>query len=467
MKLKPIPFAVAVAVGVGLWFAPVPEGLTPRAWHMFAIFTGTLAGVIGNCLPLGAVAVLGLTVTALTGVLTENGPAEAIRLALSGFGETVIWLVVAAFLIAKGFIKSGLGSRVAFLFVRVFGKTTLGIAYAMLGADAILSPAIPSNTARGGGVIYPVARSLVEAFGSRAGDGTERKMGSFLLFTCFHGNMITSLLFLTAMAANPIALQFASDQGVQLGFGDWLLASCVPALAALIVVPLYLYKAYAPEVKQTPEAAEWARKQIIEMGPMKASEWIMLGTFLLLLGLWIAGDAIGIHGTTTAFLGLGILLVTGVLAWEDVITEKGAWDVLIWFSVLLMMAQALNEFGFTTWMGEQLASGMGDLPWPLAYVLLVVIYAFVHYFFASQTAQIAALYAAFLSVGISVGVPGALLALSLAFASNYYAVTTIYGGSVAPVYFQAGYVPLSQWMKHGFVILLIHLVIFLGLGPRG
>jgi DASS family divalent anion:Na+ symporter len=276
--------------------------------------------------------------------------------------------------------------------------------------------------------------------------------------------MITSLLFLTAMAANPMAMQFAADQGVEIGFGDWLLAASLPGLTALLLVPFYLYKAYPPEVKRTPEAAGWAASELATMGPMRRAEWIMAGTFLLLLTLWIGGARIGVDPTTTALIGLSILLVTGVLTWEDVVSERGAWDVLIWFSVLLMMARNLSEFGFTTWMGGRLAERMTGLSWPVAYVLLICIYSIVHYLFASQTAQIAALYAVFLSVGISLGVPAVLLALGLAFASNYYAVTTIYGGSVAPIYYQSGYVTLRDWMLHGFVILLIHLTIFLGLG---
>jgi DASS family divalent anion:Na+ symporter len=464
VRISPVRLAAAVIVGVVLWNLPVPDGLSVQAWQMFAIFIGTLSAVIANAMPLGAIAVLGIAVTAITQVLSDAGPEDAIARALSGFSETVVWLIVAAFLIAKGFIKSGLGARIAYLFVRMFGKTTLGLAYAMIGADLLLAPAIPSNTARGGGVIYPIVRSLVEAFKSRPEDGTERRIGSFLLFSSFHGNIITSALFLTAMAANPMAVQFAGDQGVDIGFGRWLLAASVPALAAFFLVPLYLYKAYPPEVKKTPEAAEWARGKLADMGPVQFAEWIMLGTFVLLLALWIGGDHFGIHPTTTAFIGLSILIVTGVLGWDDVVREKGAWDVFVWFSVLLMMARSLGEFGFTTWLGHELAGHMGDLSWPVAYVALVVMYSLVHYLFASQTAQIAALYPAFLSVGIMLGVPPVLLALALGFAGNYYATTTIYGGSVAPVFFQAGYIPLGTWMKHGIVILGIHLVLFLGLG---
>lgn len=464
MELKRFRFLVALALGVTLWFLPAPAGLALAAWHMFAIFIATVVGIMSEALPKGAIAVLGITATALTRVAAPGTTTDALARALAGFSEPTLWLIVIAFLIARGFIKSGLGARVAYHFVRRFGKTTLGLSYALIATDALLSPIIPSNTARGGGVIFPVVRSLVGAFGSQPEHGTERKIGSFLIFASFQGDCLTSALFLTAMAGNPLAQQFARASGVELGFAVWALAASVPVAVALFLVPLYLYRAYPPEIRATPEAREWASARLAELGPVSRNERVMLTTFALLLGLWVSGERLGIHPTTAAFVGLGALLVGGVLTWEDVKKEQGAWDVLIWFSVLVMMAKNLNDFGFTGWIGSEMAGRLRGLSWPPVFVLLVVSYCFVHYFFASQVAHIAALYGVFLAVGISLGVPGGLLALSLCFASNYFASTTIYGTSVAPIYFESGYIPLSDWMKHGLVILLINLAIFLGPG---
>ncbi|MCI0410300.1 MAG: anion permease, partial [Acidobacteria bacterium] len=323
---------------------------------------------------------------------------------------------------------------------------------------------IPSITARAGGVLFPIVRSLVGAFGSRPEQGTERKIGSFLLFASFQGTCLTSALFLTAMAGNPLSVELARARGIDFGFADWVLAASVPTLVSIVVIPLYLYRAYPPEIRVTPQAGQWAKERLAELGPVSRSEWVMLATFVLLLALWVFGERIGLHATSAAFVGLGVLLVSGVLAWDDVKKEQGAWDVFIWFSVLFMMARSLSDFGFTSWLGTNIADRLRGLPWPAAFALLSVAYCFIHYFFASQTAHIAALYGVFLSVGLSLGVPGALFALTLGFASNYFASTTVYGTSCAPVYFQSGYIRHSDWMKHGLVILVINLGIFLGLG---
>lgn len=165
--------AITLAIGVILWFIPAPQGLDQQAWRLFAIFVATIIGLIIKPMPMGSVAIIGLSAVVLTQTL-EIGEA------LSGFQNKTIWLIVIAFFISRGFIKTGLGARIAYLFVRLFGKRTLGLSYSLIASDLMLSPAMPSNTARAGGIIVPIIRSLSEAYGSRVEDGTERKVGAFL-----------------------------------------------------------------------------------------------------------------------------------------------------------------------------------------------------------------------------------------------------------------------------------------------
>lgn len=217
---------------------------------------------------MGSMAILALTVITVTNTLT-------LQEALSGFQNSTIWLIVIAFFISRGFIKTGLGTRVAYLFVRLFGKKTLGLSYSLIASDLILSPAMPSNTARAGGILLPIIRSLSETYGSRTGDGTERKIGAFLTTTSFQANMITSAMFLTAMAANPLAAKMAEEiAGVQITWVGWMVAAIVPGLLSLIVVPFVIYKIYPPEVKETPSAAVEATKKLEEMGPLKKQNGI-------------------------------------------------------------------------------------------------------------------------------------------------------------------------------------------------
>ena len=402
---------VTLLVGIVLWFIPEPEGVDPRAWHLLAIFVATIVGIISKPLPMGAVAMLGVTVTALTGTLT-------IGQSLSGFGNSVIWLIVIAFFISRGFIKTGLGARIAYLFMSAFGKKSLGLAYSMIATDLVLAPAIPSNTARSGGVIFPILRSIAKSYGSEPDDGTARRIGAFLITTSFQGTVITSAMFLTAMAANPLAAQIARDLGVEISWRGWALAALVPGLVSLGVVPWILYKIYPPEIKETPGATQIARDELARMGKLKTSEWFMLGTFLLLLILWILGGELGIHSTTAAFVGLSVLLVSGALTWNDILQEKGAWNTLVWFAALVMMATYLNELGLIPWFGQTIGSAVEGASWSVAFLILSLVYFYSHYFFASNTAHVSSMYGAFLAVAIAVGTPPMLAALVLGFSAT-------------------------------------------------
>jgi DASS family divalent anion:Na+ symporter len=450
--------AIPLVVGLAIWFLPAPEGVAADAWHLFAIFVATIVGVIAKPLPMGAVTIIGVVATIVTGVLE---PADA----LSGFSNTTIWLIVMAFFISRGVIKTGLGARIALFFVSRIGSRVLGVSYAMAVTDLILAPATPSNTARAGGIIMPILRSISGTYGSEPNDPSSRKVGSFLLLTAFQVNAITSAMFLTAMAANPLAAQLAGDLGVEVTWGKWALAAIVPGLVALVLIPMLVYMVHPPEVKKTPEAAEMARARLAELGPLSPSEKIMSGTIVLLLALWTLGDAfLGLSATTTAILGLVVLLVAGVLTWEDVKSEKQAWDTLVWFAALVMMATFLNELGLIPWLSEQMSGAVSGMGWITAFILLTLVYFYSHYLFASNTAHVSAMYAAFLATAIAVGAPPLFAALVLGFISSLFATLTHYSSGPAPVLFGAGYVELGSWWRVGLLVSLGNIAIWMGVG---
>jgi len=269
------PLLASIATGVILWFTPVPAGVNRNAWQLLAIFLGTIVGIITQPLPLGAVAILGLGVSVLTKTLTFAA-------AFSGFGDPIPWLIALAFFFAKGFIKTGLGNRVAYQFVKLFGSSSLGLGYSLVFSEALLAPAIPSVSARAGGIFLPLVKALCVACGSNAGDGTEKKLGAWLMLTCFQTSVITSAMFLTAMAANPLCATLTQSSINQtIGWLDWAKAAIVPGLASLVLVPLILYVIYPPTLKSSPDAPKLAREKLEKMGPMTTNEKIMTATLFL------------------------------------------------------------------------------------------------------------------------------------------------------------------------------------------
>ncbi|MES2608232.1 MAG: anion permease [Pseudomonadota bacterium] len=458
-------FATSILVGVVLWNLPMPEGIEPKAWHLFAIFVSTITAIILKPFPMGTVALMGMLATTLTGVLTlEEG--------LSGFTKPIIWLVVFVFFIARGFIKTNLGTRVAYCFVRLLGKSSLGLGYGVVLTELVIAPFTPSNSARTGGIMLPIIKSISEALGSSPKNHTERKLGSFLSQVSFNANLITSAMFLTAMAANPIAQALAGKQGVEITWLNWFKAAVVPGCISLIVIPFVLYLIYPPKIKHFPQAVDLAKEKLKEMGPMSSKEWTMTGIFFIMLVLWMIGEkswfeaivGITVTAPTAALLGLCLLLSVNVIDWRDVLIEHEAWHTLVWLAILVTMSTYLDKFGFIGWFSGSVGGIVNGWPWETAFLTLILAYFYSHYFFASNTAHVCSMYAAFLAVSISVGTPPLLAALVLAFFSSLFSSMTHYGTSAGAVLYAAGYVPLPVWWKNGLIISIINIVIWLGVG---
>lgn len=473
--LKPVPTLIALVIGLALWFTPHPIGVTPEAWHLLALFVATIAAIIGKAMPIGAVSIVAVALVALTGVTNPGKPAAALNDALSGFSNGLIWLIGISIMVSMSLSKTGLGARIGYYFISVFGKRTLGIAYALAFAETSLAPVTPSNTARGGGIIHPIMRSIADSFDSKPESGSSGKIGRYLALVNYNINPITSAMFITAMAPNPLIVSLIAEgthSEFELTWGMWALAQLLPGLLCLLVMPLVVYWLYPPEIKKTPNAPAFAREKLKELGPVSLPEKITLGVFALLLMMWagvpalIFGSAFSVNPTTAAFLGLGLLLATGVLSWDDVLKNKGAWDTVVWFAALVMMASFLGKLGLIVWLSQLVGGAISHLgfSWVGSMILLTLVYVYSHYFFASSTAHITAMFAAFFAAGIALGAPPALLGLVLASASAVMMSLTHYGTGTAPIIFGSGYATLGEWWKTGFIISVVNLMIWLVVG---
>lgn len=474
--LKPLPSLCALGATLIIWFLiPVPEGVAPNAWQLLALFIGTIIAIIGKAMPIGAVSVIAIALVAVTGVTNPGKPGAALDDALSGFSNQLIWLIGFSIMISLSLNKTGLGARIGYYFISLFGKKTLGIAYALTLAETTLAPVTPSNTARGGGIIHPIMKSIADSFGSKPELNTSGKIGRYLSLVNYNINPVTSAMFITATAPNPLIVSLiakGTHGSFELSWSMWAVAALVPGLCSLIVMPLVIYLLYPPEVKSTPDAPRFARKKLQALGPVTLPEKITLGVFALLLVLWagipamIFGPALAVNPTTAALIGLAVLLATGVLSWEDVLKHKGAWDTVVWFSALVMMASFLGKLGLIGWLSQTVGNGIDrmGMSWVGGTILLTLIYLYSHYFFASTTAHVTAMFAAFFAAGIALGAPPALLGLILAFSSSLMMSLTHYGTGTAPIIFGSGYVTLGEWWKAGWVMSVVNLLIWIVIG---
>jgi divalent anion:Na+ symporter, DASS family len=251
---------------------------------------------------------------------------------------------------------------------------------------------------------------------------------------------------------------------VEVSWTMWALAASVPGAVGLVVVPYVVYRLCPPTVRDTRPAQVLAAERLQSMGPMMRRERVMLTVFSTVLLLWLSAEWHGTSPTTVAYLGITLLLLTRVLEWRDILDEKGAWDALIWFGGLVMLAGQLDKAGLPRAFAESAAGLVGGWPWWWGLAALLVIYMYAHYAFASLVAHVTAMFPAFFAVAIGLGAPPLLAALTLGFFSSLNAATTHYGTGPAPIVFGAGYLSQAQWWRVGFLISLVHLAIWLPIG---
>ncbi|HAT55619.1 MAG TPA: anion permease [Lactobacillus sp.] len=446
-------FSISVIAAIIIWFIPVPKGFTVQAWHLFAIFVGTAFGFMLRPFPSGVVTYIELTATLMLKILQ-------VAQAFEGFSSDTIWLIVSAFLFSRGLIKTRLGERIAYALLQRFGSSSLKLGYSLSVGDLIISAFVPSNTARSGGIMYPIVRSIAHVAGSEP-DKNPRKLGAYLIQSTVQNDNIASGFTMTAAAGNLLIVTFASKiANVHLNWAMWLLAACLPAIVSFIAQPWVLYKIYPPEMKKTPEAQKAAGEQLKEMGPMSRNEKLLSLIFGITIIGWATTSITGLSATIIALFGLSLMTLTGILNWQDIITEKGAWDVMFWMGGMYSLADNLSKMNFFKTFANGVGHDIKGLSWPLALAILIFLFIATTYGFASGISHLLAMYPVFLTVAIGVGVPPFLAAFSLGICTVLYQTLTHYASGPAAVYFGGGYVEQGTWWRLGLEMLLMNLVIW-------
>lgn len=454
-------WSLILGVGITIWIWRPGAEASPTGWRLLAVFLPCVLALMLQPIPGGAAVLLAVIATVLVGALD-------LPQALGGYMDPSVWLVLAAYFLARAFIKTGLARRIALLFIRRLGHNTLGLSYAIAASNTVLAGMIPSNAARVGGVVLPITRSLAELYNSHPGP-TAGLLGTFLMLTLYQADVVACALFFTGQASNPLAARHAAELTAQvpggpmiLSYGNWLLYASIPAIASLLLIPRLIYRLERPEIIHTPEATEFARSELNKMGRMKGPEWLLAAIFTGVCLLWILGGAEVI--TLVALSGAGLLLLTRILTWDDVINERGAWDVFIWYGGLVQLGKKLNDTGLLSQFANGVAGQFAGWHWLPLFVVVLLVYFYAHYAFASITTHIVSMYPAFVPVLIAVGAPPALVVCCFAFFANFAAGLTHYGTTPGPIVFSVGYVSQRTWWRVGFLLSLINVFIWLTLG---
>ena len=465
-----------VAVTVLLAILPAPAGLAQHAWYYFAIFAGVIAALLTEPLPGGAVGLIGVVVVTAFAPYVLYAPDElakagfspanaALTWALSGFSNATVWLIFAAFIFALAYDKTGLGKRIALTLVKLMGRNPLMLGYAIIAADTVLAPVTPSSTARSAGTIYPIIRNIPALYGSKPNDPSARKIGSYIMWVGVTTTNITSSLFLTALAPNLLAVEIVKRTvGITIDWMTWFIAMAPVGILLLLATPLLAYWLYPPEIKHSEEVPQWADKELKHMGTMSARE-IAVAVFVLTgLVLWIFGDKIA-NPTTVALIVVSLMLVVGVFTWEDIVKYAAAWNTLAWFATLVTLADGLNKVGFVKWFAEMAAGHLAGVSPIAAMVVLLAVFFFSHYMFASVTAHTTAMLPVMLAAGATIpGMPILPYALLLCVSLGIMGEVSPYGAGSSPVYYGSGYLPARDFWRLGGIFGIIFFGILLLVG---
>ena len=463
MKTIPWKAVLPLLLGIIIALLPAPQGLNLTAWYFFAIFSAVILGLILEPLPAAAVGFIGVFLVAVLG-LAGPKPADNIRWALSGFSNTTVWLIFGAFMFAMGYDKTGLGRRIALILVKKLGRKTLGLGYAITFSDLILAPFTPSNTARSGGTIFPIIRNLPGLYGSSPGE-TSRKIGAYIMWTAFAATCVTSSMFITSLAPNLLALDLVSKTvKISISWTEWFVGFLPVGIILILILPYLVYKIYPPEIKSSEEIPSWASQELDKLGKFSRKELVMALLAVLALALWIFGGNF-IDATTVAGFVISLMLITGTVTWDDILANKQAWNVLVWFATLVALADGLNKVGFVTWFAKSMAALLTGMSPIVVMVVLVVIFFIIHYMFASLTAHTTAILPVMLAVGAAIpGLPVKTFALLLCYSLGIMGVITPYATGPGPVYYGSGYISRKDFWTLGLIFGTIFLVALIGIG---
>ena len=503
MKLRAgIPLAVLALI----WMMPVPDGLTVHGMRFFGIFVAVILALILEPLPNSAVGLIGITsagvlqlvplaertnaaiaAAAKAGtavVLPSYGSAHigpSLAWSLSGFVDAVVWLIFVAFMFALGFQKTGLGRRIALTLMQKLGAKPLGLGYAAACSDLVIAPFTPSNTARSCGVVYPVVSSIPPMYGSLP-DNEPRKIGAYLMWVCFATTCVTSSWFLTGVAPSLLALSLMRDGMAAAGlvagttpptdlisWAQWLWCLMPIGLILFIFVPWFTFKIYPPTMKESPETPAWAKEELHKLGPISPKEIAMLVLMLLALTLWIGGTKY-VNATQTALIVLCLMLILNVVSWDDILSNKPAWNVLVWFATLVAMASGLARVGFLRWLGDFFQTYLAGSSEAVILFALMFLFYLLHYFFASLTAHTTALFPLFMTIGIAAGVDPRLLGMMMAGSLGIMGILTPYGTGPAPLYYNTGYIDRKTFWAFGslfgWIFFLVYAIFAITWFPR-
>ncbi|KAG2174890.1 hypothetical protein INT43_005952 [Umbelopsis isabellina] len=480
----------SLIVGLAIWFGvPDHDELTPTAIHILAVFMSSIVALLTTRLDMSLIVLFGLVILSLTrsfqctdavtGGSVEcrlcqsrdpisgdlyhcDGRAQSFRQSLEGFSTPVVWLIFAAFHLGRAVDITRLGKRASVQLIQLFGTSTLGLAYSIEICEVVLAPFVPSNTARGGGIVLPVVSSLTASLGSTVDQ--DPQLGALLSLVGAHSNLVSASLFMTGMAANPLVVSKAKVvfPHINFNFVRWTIGASVPALVSLILMPI-LFSWWCDTRRQIgsgEQVKNLTEEQLKELGPIATCEKMLCIILVICLMLWVGSD---LDSGLVALLGILLLLLTDVLTWKDVAGNTNAWDTLFWLGGFVTIAQQLSDAGASAYLGEHISTGIDNMGLPPIPTIPILYFA-TCFMFSSLSTHIVALNVTFMEAGKHLGVNPMILVPCIAYFSSLGGCMTNFSTGSVAMYYSQGFIGRGRWFALGARVAVLHLVVYFTVG---
>jgi DASS family divalent anion:Na+ symporter len=442
-------FLISAAI-IAWFYVDCPNGLAPQAFHLLIIFVATMIGIMLEICHGCVLLFISLLISSLTGVIE-------VKKGFSGFTNTVPWLLFFILSLSQTIKKTSLGMRIAYLFIKLFGKGILGLSYSISLTEVIMAAILPSNTARCASIGYPLVGSLSKYISQHIKGISEKSIGAYLTLLYCHSNAICSGLFLTALISNAIIIDVLNQQGVNITWLSWAKFMAIPCFSILMLLPIILRLVCNPKVKDLSNIQAITKKNYENLGPISNNEKLIISVFLIMLIMWIISDLISISIIETTLIGLGIFLILGIIDIKEILSSSSTFNSVFILGFLISLVNNMQALGVMEWINTIVSGSLSGFSPHLAFFFLTVIYFFTHYFFSGEGARIIALYAPFLITGIAIGVDQNIVAMTLAFFSSASDILAHYTCPVSIMMFNLEYVAAKKWMALGpiFAVLII------------
>ncbi|MBE9877678.1 citrate/succinate antiporter CitT, partial [Escherichia coli] len=348
---------------------------------------------------------------------------------------------------------------------KFMGKRTLTLGYAIVIIDILLAPFTPSNTARTGGTVFPVIKNLPPLFKSFPNDPSARRIGGYLMWMMVISTSLSSSMFVTGAAPNVLGLEFVSKiAGIQISWLQWFLCFLPVGVILLIIAPWLSYVLYKPEITHSEEVATWAGDELKTMGALTRREWTLIGLVLLSLGLWVFGSEV-INATAVGLLAVSLMLALHVVPWKDITRYNSAWNTLVNLATLVVMANGLTRSGFIDWFAGTMSTHLEGFSPNATVIVLVLVFYFAHYLFASLSAHTATMLPVILAVGKGIpGVPMEQLCILLVLSIGIMGCLTPYATGPGVIIYGCGYVKSKDYWRLGAIFGVIYISMLLLVG---